>query len=138
MAGEYCGLCLEGFEDRGIPAGSLPSCVCRDRVPIGFDERDNLFVLAEEIPRTPILHCLPLQISNRRDAHLRQSRLRSLVHFDARRRTKFASKQIVHGEAQQLSHLISDARLMKELVAVGTRHLNDVQVSFFSAKIKFY
>lgn len=137
LAGKDCGLRLKCLENCRIPAGSLPSRVSRDRVPIGFDEGDNLFILAKEVPRAPILHSFSLQIGDSCDAHLRQSRLRPLVNFDACRRAKLACKQIVHREAQELPHLVPNAGLMEELVAVRTGHFDNVKVPLFSAGSEF-
>lgn len=136
LAGEYRRQRLEGLENRRIPASCLLPSERRDRLPVSLNEGNYLFVLAEEIPRIAILYGFSLQIGDGCDAHLRNRRLRSSVDFESGRRAELASENVIHRERQKLSHLIADAGFVKELSAIRARHLDDVEITVFSAKIK--
>lgn len=136
LAGKYRRQRLEGLENRRIPASCLLSSQRRDRLPVSLNEGNNLFVLAEEIPRTAILNGFSLQISDGGDAHLRDRRLRSSVDFESGRRAELASENVIHRERQKLPHLVAYAGLVKELSAIRARHLDDVEITIFTAKIK--
>lgn len=134
MTQENVGVGLEGFLDGSVPTGGLLPRQRGDRLPVGIDERDDFLVLAEQVARVAVLHCLPLQVGDGRNAHLRQRCRNPSVHFQPRRTAELARENVIHGEREQLSHLVADARLVEELPAVRARHLDDVQISVFAAK----